>query len=730
MCISRRRQLTIHDSDDGNSTASEGVKQRVVDTPTDSPLSSPLTVPNTPPGVSTQFLTALGNRLDEAQQGFLSFNNILLRAADECEAERCDISPVGAATLSAEYLQVPSPPSVSRPSATPSSPSLMAQADSKPSLTIPSHLPSTYPTPADKIDRHVEFETETSERRATSRESRDMRSDITAEPETELTKTKVSGGNDSSVSQSKSQPNLTPNQTTPSSSAAPESSDGATDQAGNITSDMANEILPDVKEVANSVQNDDLIDQKTEVKATEETIHKERTISEVILAEVQASNRVSRAWRQELHTLTLTPVQKTFVQGDVAIVIDASDLTRTLLLPSKKLLVAAPNLPNRYGHLEDVTIMKRIFVLTNPNERDETAMPRLQNIDPTQTRDQFIASQHKPITRARAAAEEAKLKKEEEGTIEDDEAANSKIDWLKAYRTVFAVIVGFSRNYIFKSLSDGGRPLLPQILGVINVVGKYDALLALRPSLELLIKDFMQARTLWKAVADGPLDWLTISHAARDAMVYEEAMIHLVGSYPIYGEQMREQAVPVDIQTMVKNKSRDLEYFKMAVDQELMTLNLEFEVEPDKKGKKKESSKSPVDDGFGTAAGQTHYQWLRYVARQSVLLQNPRHNGDQASAPKLMSFYRSIHAGGDSYLPADELLATWSRRLEACRDEKMIRETLKHLKHEASKIVAPLTKSTLQYEQKEELEYLTCVEIDESDIPWEKEEDDVEMEDD
>jgi hypothetical protein len=68
--------------------------------------------------------------------------------------------------------------------------------------------------------------------------------------------------------------------------------------------------------------------------------------------------------------------------------------------------------------------------------------------------------------------------------------------------------------------------------------------------------------------------------------------------------------------------------------------------------------------------------------------------------------------------------------LEACRDEKMIRETLKHLKHEASKIVAPLTKSTLQYEQKEELEYLTCVEIDESDIPWEKEEDDVEMEDD
>ena len=404
---------------------------------------------------------------------------------------------------------------------------------------------------------------------------------------------------------------------------------------------------------------------------------------------------------------------------------------KTLLLPSNKLLVAAPGLPtlpSRYGHLEDATSLKRVFVLANLNEHDDTAMPRLQAVDPTQTLNQFTASQHKPITRAKAAADKAKVKKEAYGTVENQDEANSKIDWLKAYRTVFGIIAGSSRNWVFRQLSDDARPLLPQIFAVVNIANKYGATATLQPTLELLIKDFMQARTLWKAVADDPLDWITISDAAKDAMVYEEAMVHLVGLYPTHGEQMREPDVPANVQSMIKNKSRELEFFKMAVDQELLTLSLEFESAPDKKGKKKEgSSASSTDEDPGTPAAQTHHQWLRYVTRQIQLLQP---SGDRTSTPKLMSFYRSIHAGGDNYLPADELVAAWPRALIELRDSKMIRQTLKHLKSEASKIVAPLVKSTLQYEQKEELEYLTCVEIDESDIPWEREEEDTEMDED
>ena len=605
-------------------------------------------------------------------------------------------------------------------------------------------MPFTYPTPADQIDRHAEFETETSTQRASSRESRDISSDITAELQMDVTEARVSGGNDSLCPQSESLPSLIPNQATATtfpevpkifplktlySAYARRSSAQASGQAVNSSSEMATNITPNVKEIANDVQKEDPRDQKAVVEANEEAMPAVRTIADVILNEVQASNKVSRILRQAFHTLTPTSLQKQFVQGDVAIIIDPSDLKKTLLLPSIKLLAAAPNLPNRYGHLEDVTSLKRIFVLTNPNERDETAMPRLHNIDPTQTLDQFTAGQHIPITRARAAAEKARVKKEEEGTSEYDEECKTKIDWLKAYKTVFGIIVGFSRNWIFKWLSDDSHPLLPQIHAVLNIAAHYGATPALRSSLELLIKDFMQARTLWKAVADDPLDWLTISDAAKDAMVYEEALIHLVGSYPIYGERMRsEPDVPAAIQSMVEKKSSELQHFKMAVDQELIMLNLEFEIEPDRKGKKKEGSKRAVDDDFGTAAAQTHYQWWQYIRRQFLLLQNPGRNADPASTPKLMSFYRSILAGGDSYLPPEDLIATWSSNLEACRNNKIIRETLKHLKNEAAKIVTPLTKSTLQYEQKEELEYLTCVKIDKSDIPWEKEEEDVEME--
>ena len=687
---------------------------------------------------------SIHDMLDEAQRDLSSSNNIFTPTADECEAESSDVSRVSAGTLSADIPIVLASPSGSPLSTPPSSPSLTAQAKMVMSLMIPPHMPFTYPTPADQIDRHAEFEAETSAQRAISRAERDIISSTAAYLQTEVSETRVSGGHDNLGPQSGSLPGSTPNQMTastfpeaaeapppeaPYSAFAPESSEQATDRASNIISDMASNITPDVKEVANDVQKEDPMDQKAVVEASEEPIPTVRTIADVILDEVQASNKVSRILRQALHTLTPTSLQKQFVQGDVAMIVDASDLKRTLLLPSSKLLAVAPNLPNRFSHLEDVTTLKRIFLLTNLNERDDTAMPRLHHIDPSQTLNQFTASQHIPITRARATAEKARVKKEEDGTIEDDEEGKTKIDWLKAYKTVFGIIVGFSRPWIFKSLSDDAHPLLPQIHGVLNIAGNYGATSALQPALELLIKDFMQAKTLWKAVADDPLDWLTISDAAKDAMVYEEALTHLVGSYPIYGERMRsEPDVPAAIQSMVEKKSSELQYFKMAVDQELLTLNLEFEIEPDRKGKKKEGSRRPADNDFGTAARQTHYQWLRYIQRQFLLLQHPGRNGDPASTPKLMSFYRGILAGGDNYLPPEDLIATWSSNLEACRNNKIIRETLKHLKNEAAKIVTPLTKSTLQYEQKEELEYLTCVKIDKSDIPWEKEEEDVEME--
>lgn len=79
-------------------------------------------------------------------------------------------------------------------------------------------------------------------------------------------------------------------------------------------------------------------------------------------------------------------------------------------------------------------------------------------------------------------------------------------------------------------------------------------------------------------------------------------------------------------------------------------------------------------------------------------------------------FYRVISRGGDSYLPADEVVANWNQDLDF--HEATIRATLQRLKSKASEIVKDLVVSTVK-ESNAKLDYLTCIEIESEDVPWE-----------
>ena len=301
MSGSRRQQLSIHDGEDDDFSTSPEVNQEAPHSPTTSSPSSPPSSPGLPPGALNQILARLGDRVNEAQQEILTFNNTL-RAVGEYEAAGTHISRVSYEESGAGLLKRFSSPSVSPLSTPPSSPSLMAQPDSQPSSTVPSLMPSTYPTPAAKIDRHTEFEAEALQRRATSRESRGMSSDVTAVHKTAVTETHVNGNNDTSASLSAPHPILTPSPTTSSSPLAPETCREANGQATDSTSDMASNIQQDIKEVANGVQTEYPTDQKPGVDASEETLAKELTIADVILTAVHASHRVSSFLEPTLHT--------------------------------------------------------------------------------------------------------------------------------------------------------------------------------------------------------------------------------------------------------------------------------------------------------------------------------------------------------------------------------------------------------------------------------------------
>jgi len=74
-------------------------------------------------------------------------------------------------------------------------------------------------------------------------------------------------------------------------------------------------------------------------------------------------------------------------------------------------------------------------------------------------------------------------------------------------------------------------------------------------------------------------------------------------------------------------------------------------------------------------------------------------------------FYRALRKGGDAYLPADKVIdEEWWNSEYFHYDEKVVGQRLVALKGHASEIVKPLLDSHLQYAERDNLEYLTCVE--------------------
>lgn len=83
---------------------------------------------------------------------------------------------------------------------------------------------------------------------------------------------------------------------------------------------------------------------------------------------------------------------------------------------------------------------------------------------------------------------------------------------------------------------------------------------------------------------------------------------------------------------------------------------------------------------------------------------------------RLAHIYRQLERGGEAYLPTEETCGMVQRLFPQCKDDVM--PILFEMKKYASELVRPLFRSCLQYNGAEELDYLTCAEIDDSDVPF------------
>ncbi|KAK7553883.1 hypothetical protein IWX49DRAFT_195779 [Phyllosticta citricarpa] len=106
---------------------------------------------------------------------------------------------------------------------------------------------------------------------------------------------------------------------------------------------------------------------------------------------------------------------------------------------------------------------------------------------------------------------------------------------------------------------------------LLQLADMYDALDVIGPRIDHHLLRF-QGR-LFKQIAKYPPSYLKLGFLARSRVIYAEAMIHVVGQWPVGATQLRGQ-VPGSLMEVIEDKADELEELKTKIETKLFKLTL------------------------------------------------------------------------------------------------------------------------------------------------------------
>jgi hypothetical protein len=328
----------------------------------------------------------------------------------------------------------------------------------------------------------------------------------------------------------------------------------------------------------------------------------------------------------------------------------------------------------------------------------------------------------------------------------------SEVDLLRDYDNLFRIMYNYSPVLDGISIADA----YVQCKSLLALADQYDALAVVGPRVDHHLLQF-QSR-LWKQIAKYPISYLRLGYLARSKVIFQEALIHVVGQWPA-GERSLRAALPVAVLDVIEDKVDELEETVSRVEARLFRLNLMT-----RSGERV----SPATGYLDWLAVSLFRQWLadntnptspavsERRAGASSRDAGPRHRTGSASdggsnnprsgqsvasqaastSPPLAALgrtYRTLGSGASSaYLGHDDckrflkLTPELYSRDNLRRFEKRIDE----LKTMAREVVRPLMGSGLELESAcsggspssrgvvEGIGYLTCTSVSDRDLPW------------
>ncbi|KAK5730056.1 hypothetical protein LTR17_011460 [Elasticomyces elasticus] len=447
---------------------------------------------------------------------------------------------------------------------------------------------------------------------------------------------------------------------------------------------------------------------------------------------------------------------KQLSQGDIMIVLDEHDLKKTIRVDSEALRRHLPSECELFAGKGDVPdgLVHGVRVLavlsdTPPDNFPELDLMPLDTLAPVGT---SIASSTDGVD----TAVKGEPKDDDDKPARQPSApTEGGINWIKVYDSLFRILQA-TGNISARAcgLPSRAELALPQLEGMETIMDHYGPASALGSSFMSLASEWLTNRTLYAAIAKTPERWLRLGVKLKNTLVYSEAIVHVIGMYPNAdidsisndhelntmrggGQRVRENVLET-----IEKGSFGLHYKRLDIDQQLLMTTLgtdSHQARP--KLVAGEAVIKPVTQHSHHVAWTLVNLWRDYItehlahikAGAQVARETPTCLHTDGECLTVAGLYRTLHHGGDAYMPLDHMTDNWKGPNPKGSVVAVELSTgLKSLKTKAAQVVAPLVQSTLHYEGRDKLPYLTCVEVKE--VPWaveddENEDDDMEMDD-
>ncbi|RMZ82653.1 hypothetical protein DV738_g1633, partial [Chaetothyriales sp. CBS 135597] len=259
---------------------------------------------------------------------------------------------------------------------------------------------------------------------------------------------------------------------------------------------------------------------------------------------------------------------------------------------------------------------------------------------------------------------------------------------IRDYDNLFRIFYNFSPNLSTTNIASA----YSECKALLSIADMYDALPVVGPRIDHHLLRF--GSRLFKQIAKYPPSYLKLGYLARSRIIFSEALIHVVGQWPMAypylqtndlpgGEGGGGYEVPQSVIDLIEDKVDELDELKAKVEAKLFRLTL---------SSSRGERVNPANDYLSWLAMSLFRQWLAENTTPEV-------RGILKNSPTTTLYSR-------------ETLKRFERRMD-------------QVKNLARDLVKPLTRNCLELDLRlladgegGGLGYLTCVRVEDEDIPW------------